>query len=128
MHSIHCGCAMFPYQVLKRRSAQETLIGCEGLRNIKISKALNIHSVCIVGLNSEDGCLLHTHRRENLKSYLALILFTDGRKEKPRGYSDCLPTQYSSASKKFMLCDEEAQNMSEFPLFCLFNNSNLYRR
>jgi hypothetical protein len=33
MHSIHCGSAIFPYQALERRPAQETLMGCEGLRN-----------------------------------------------------------------------------------------------
>jgi hypothetical protein len=33
MHSIHCGCAVFPYQALATKPAQETSIGCMGLRN-----------------------------------------------------------------------------------------------
>jgi hypothetical protein len=45
MHST-CYCsAIFPYQALKRRLAQETFIGCVGLHNIKNVKALNIHPV-----------------------------------------------------------------------------------
>jgi hypothetical protein len=28
MHSMHCGSAIFPYQALERRQAQETLIDC----------------------------------------------------------------------------------------------------
>jgi hypothetical protein len=47
MHSIHYGSAMFLYQAFERRPAQETLIGCAGLHNIKILKALNIHPVCV---------------------------------------------------------------------------------
>jgi hypothetical protein len=35
MHSIHRGRAVFPYHVPGRSPAQETLIGCAGLRNIK---------------------------------------------------------------------------------------------
>jgi hypothetical protein len=30
MHSIHCGSTIFPYQVLERKPAQDTLIGCAG--------------------------------------------------------------------------------------------------
>jgi hypothetical protein len=45
MHSIHCGSAIFPYQALETRPAQETLIGCAGLRNIQNSKALNMLAV-----------------------------------------------------------------------------------
>jgi hypothetical protein len=37
MHNIHCGSAIFPYQALERRTAQETLnsLGCAGLHNKK---------------------------------------------------------------------------------------------
>jgi hypothetical protein len=35
MHSIHCGSAIFPYQALETRLAQETLTGCAGLHNKK---------------------------------------------------------------------------------------------
>jgi hypothetical protein len=33
MHSVHCGSAVFPFQALERRPAQETLEGCTGLKN-----------------------------------------------------------------------------------------------
>jgi hypothetical protein len=36
MHSIHCGSAIFPYQALERRPAQETLVGWAGLYNKKL--------------------------------------------------------------------------------------------
>jgi hypothetical protein len=42
MHSIHCGYAIFPYQALEGRPAQETFMGCAG-HITKNSKALNIH-------------------------------------------------------------------------------------
>jgi hypothetical protein len=45
MHSIHCGSAIFQYQALAKRPAQETLIDCVGLHNKTNSKALNIHRV-----------------------------------------------------------------------------------
>jgi hypothetical protein len=35
MHSIHCRSAIFPYQALGRRLAQETSIGCAGRHNKK---------------------------------------------------------------------------------------------
>jgi hypothetical protein len=37
--------ALYPYQVLERRPAQETLTGCAELHNINNLKALNIHPV-----------------------------------------------------------------------------------
>jgi hypothetical protein len=43
MHSIHCGGAIFPYQALERRPAQEALIGCAGLH--KKFEGINIHPV-----------------------------------------------------------------------------------
>jgi hypothetical protein len=36
MLSIHCGNAVFPYQVLERKPVQEILIGCVRLHSIKI--------------------------------------------------------------------------------------------
>jgi hypothetical protein len=45
MHSIHCGNTIFPYQTLERWPAQETFNRLAGLRSMKNSKALNIHSV-----------------------------------------------------------------------------------
>jgi hypothetical protein len=50
MHSIHCCSAVFPYQALERRTAQETLIGCAG-RIARNPKAPNIHSGKIVSEN-----------------------------------------------------------------------------
>jgi hypothetical protein len=35
MHSIHCGSAVFPYQALESRKAQETLICCAGPHKIR---------------------------------------------------------------------------------------------
>jgi hypothetical protein len=34
MHSINCSSAVFPYQALEMRPAQETLTGCAGLHNM----------------------------------------------------------------------------------------------
>jgi hypothetical protein len=44
MHCIHCGGAVFPYQALERRQAQETLIGCAGLHKRKFQDIK--HSPC----------------------------------------------------------------------------------
>jgi hypothetical protein len=43
VHRMHCGSAIFPYQALERRTAQETLIGRGRLHYIKNSLALNIY-------------------------------------------------------------------------------------
>jgi hypothetical protein len=45
MYSMHCVSTIFPYQALERRSAQETVIGCAGLHNIKFEGIE--HSLCI---------------------------------------------------------------------------------
>jgi hypothetical protein len=45
MHSLYCGSAVYPYQVLERRQPQEMLICCAGLHNKKYLQALNTHSV-----------------------------------------------------------------------------------
>jgi hypothetical protein len=44
MHAIHCGSAVFPYQVLVKRPAKEALLGCMG-QNLKKIKVFNIHSI-----------------------------------------------------------------------------------
>lgn len=41
MHSMYCCSAVYPYQALEGRTAQDTLVGCAGLHNN--SKALNFH-------------------------------------------------------------------------------------
>jgi hypothetical protein len=46
MHSIHCGSAIFPYQALEGRPAQETVIGCIARHNIKKFEDIG-HSLCI---------------------------------------------------------------------------------
>jgi hypothetical protein len=46
MHSLHGGTIIFPYQSLERRVTQESLMCCTGMHNLKLSKALRIHSVC----------------------------------------------------------------------------------
>jgi hypothetical protein len=47
MHSKHCGSAIFPYQALQRRQAQETLLGCAGLHNEKFEGTENSPCVCM---------------------------------------------------------------------------------
>jgi ribonuclease I len=46
MRNIHCGSAIFPYQVFERRPAQETLISCAGLHN-KTYEGIE-HSSCFL--------------------------------------------------------------------------------
>jgi hypothetical protein len=42
MHNIHCGRAVFQYQALERRTAQQTLMGCAGRITKKFEGIKNI--------------------------------------------------------------------------------------
>lgn len=49
MQSTGCGSAMFSYQPLGKKQAQEILVGCAGLHN-KIFEGV-AHSLCIIHVN-----------------------------------------------------------------------------